>query len=191
MGFVWTIVLGFVIGVVAKLLHPGKENMGFIMTVLLGIVSIVQLPIAQFPDIAPPAIQLSTTYVGADAVTVEQAVATPIEQQMSGVDDSIYMYSVNTNAGTMTLYVYFEVGTDPNIDQVLSQMRQSQAESQLPEDVRNYGVTIKKSTSNPLLRAARPMSQAPSWTRCIPFSARSAADGNARPRSVAIGPSVM
>ncbi|MEB2345030.1 MAG: multidrug efflux RND transporter permease subunit [Deltaproteobacteria bacterium] len=121
-----------------------------ILTVLLGLVAIVQLPIAQFPDIAPPAIQLATTYVGADALTAEQAVATPIEQQMSGVDDSIYMYSVNTNAGNSTLYVYFEVGTDPNIDQVLSQMRQSQAESQLPEDVRSYGVTIKKSTTSPL-----------------------------------------
>jgi len=121
-----------------------------ILTVLLGVVTLAQLPIAQFPDIAPPAIQLSTTYVGADALTAEQAVATPIEQQMNGVDDSIYFYSVNTNAGNMTLYVNFEVGTDPNIDQVLSQMRFTQAESQLPEDVRNYGVTIKKSTTSPL-----------------------------------------
>jgi HAE1 family hydrophobic/amphiphilic exporter-1 len=121
-----------------------------ILTVLLGLVSIAQLPVAQFPDIAPPAIQLSTTYVGADALTAEQAVATPIEQQMSGVDDSIYMYSVNTNAGTTTLYVNFEVGTDPNIDQVLSQMRFSQAEAQLPEDVRNFGITIRKSTTSPL-----------------------------------------
>jgi HAE1 family hydrophobic/amphiphilic exporter-1 len=77
-------------------------------------------------------------------------VATPIEQEMNGVDDSIYFYSVNTNAGNMTLYVNFEVGTDPNIDQVLSQMRFTQAESKLPEDVRNYGVTIKKSTTSPL-----------------------------------------
>jgi HAE1 family hydrophobic/amphiphilic exporter-1 len=121
-----------------------------ILTVLLGLVAIAQLPIAQFPDIAPPAIQLSTTYVGADAITAEQSVATPIEQEMNGVDDSIYMYSVNTNAGNTTLYVNFEVGTDPNIDQVLSQMRYTQAESKLPEDVRNYGVTIKKSTTSPL-----------------------------------------
>jgi HAE1 family hydrophobic/amphiphilic exporter-1 len=121
-----------------------------ILTVLLGIVAIAQLPIAQFPDIAPPAIQLSTTYVGADAVTVEQSVATPIEQQMNGVDDSIFFYSVNTNAGNMTLYVNFEVGTDPNIDQVLSQMRFTQAQSQLPPDVNTYGVTIKKSTTSPL-----------------------------------------
>jgi HAE1 family hydrophobic/amphiphilic exporter-1 len=121
-----------------------------ILTVLLGAVSIVQLPIAQFPDIAPPAIQLSTTYVGADALTTEQAVATPIEQQMNGVDDSIYFYSVNTNSGNMTLYVNFEVGTDPNTDQVLSQMRFTQAESYLPEDVKAHGVTIKKSTTSPL-----------------------------------------
>jgi HAE1 family hydrophobic/amphiphilic exporter-1 len=121
-----------------------------ILTVLLGLVSIAQLPIAQFPDIAPPAIQLSTTYVGADSLTAEAAVATPIEQEMNGVDDSIYMYSVNTNSGNMTLYVNFEVGTDPNTDQVLSQMRYTQAESKLPEDVRNYGVTIRKSTTSPL-----------------------------------------
>ncbi len=121
-----------------------------ILTVLLGLVSVAQLPIAQFPDIAPPAIQLSTTYVGADALTAEQAVATPIEQQMNGVDDSIYFYSVNTNSGNMTLYVNFEVGTAPNTDQVLSQMRFTQAEAYLPEDVRNYGVTIKKSTTSPL-----------------------------------------
>jgi HAE1 family hydrophobic/amphiphilic exporter-1 len=121
-----------------------------ILTVLLGLVTIAQLPIAQFPDIAPPAIQLSTTYVGADALTAEQAVATPIEQEMNGVDDSIYFYSVNTNSGNMTLYVNFEVGTDANIDQVLSQMRYQQAEAKLPEDVRNYGVTIRKSTTSPL-----------------------------------------
>src|SRR5215510_1868522 len=121
-----------------------------ILTVMVGVVSLVQLPIAQLPNIAPPSIQLSATYVGADALTAEQAVATPIEQQMNGVDDAIYMYSVNTNAGNMTLYVNFDVGTNPNIDQVLSQMRYSQAESQLPQDVRNYGVTIRKSTTSPL-----------------------------------------
>src|SRR5690606_25235779 len=113
--------------------------------------SVVQLPVAQFPDIAPPAIQLSTSYPGADALTAEMAVATPIEQQMSGVDDSIYMYSVNTNAGTSTIYVNFEVGTDPNIDQMLSQMRVAQAEAQATEAVRNVGVTIRKSTTSPLV----------------------------------------
>jgi HAE1 family hydrophobic/amphiphilic exporter-1 len=121
-----------------------------ILMTMLGVVSLVQLPIAQFPDIAPPAIQLAATYVGADALTAEASVATPIEQQMSGVDNSIYMYSVNANSGNSTLYVNFKVGTDANIDQVLTQMRYTQAESQLPSEVRNFGVTIKKSTTSPL-----------------------------------------
>jgi multidrug efflux pump len=121
-----------------------------ILMTMLGAVSLVQLPIAQFPEIAPPAIQLAATYVGADALTTEQSVATPIEQQMSGVDGSIYMYSVNANSGNTTLYVNFQVGTDANIDQVLTQMRYMQAESQLPSEVRSFGVTIKKSTTSPL-----------------------------------------
>src|SRR5262245_60647661 len=121
-----------------------------ILTVLLGIVTLTRLPIALFPDIAPPSIQLNATYTGADALTAEQAVATPIEQQMNGVDDSIYMYSVNTNAGDTRVYVAFDVGTDPNIDQVLTQLRFNQAEPQLPPDVRNSGVTIRKSTTSPL-----------------------------------------
>ncbi len=121
-----------------------------ILMTVLGTVSLVQLPIAQFPEIAPPAIQLAATYVGADALTAEAAVATPIEQQMSGVDGSIYMYSVNANSGNSTIYVNFEVGTDANIDQVLTQMRYMQAESQLPAEVRDFGVTIKKSTTSPL-----------------------------------------
>jgi len=121
-----------------------------ILMTMLGVVALVQLPVAQFPEIAPPAIQLAATYVGADAVTTEQSVATPIEQQMSGVDQSIYMYSVNANSGNTTLYVNFQVGTDANIDQVLTQMRYQQAESQLPSEVRDFGVTIKKSTTSPL-----------------------------------------
>jgi hydrophobic/amphiphilic exporter-1 (mainly G- bacteria), HAE1 family len=121
-----------------------------ILMTMLGAVSLVQLPVAQFPDIAPPAIQLAATYVGADALTTEASVATPIEQQMSGVDGSIYMYSVNANSGNSTLYVNFNVGTDANIDQVLAQMRYAQSESQLPSEVRSFGVTIKKSTTSPL-----------------------------------------
>ena len=121
-----------------------------IFMVILGGVAMSGLPIAQFPNIVPPAIQVNAIYTGADAVTVEQSVATPIEQQMSGVDNLDYMYSVNANDGSMTLYNYFELGTDANTDQILAQMRQNQAASQLPADVNNYGVTVAKSTSSPL-----------------------------------------
>jgi len=121
-----------------------------IITVILGVTAMLSLPISQFPDIVPPEIMVQATYVGADALTLEESVATPIEQKVSGVDDMIYMYSTNANNGQMTLRVDFEVGTDPNTDLILVQMRYSQSESQLPQDVRNYGVTVQKSTSSPL-----------------------------------------
>ncbi len=125
-----------------------------ILMVIIGLVAMSGLPTAQFPNIVPPEIQVKATYVGADAQTVEQSVATPIEQQMSGVDNMNYMYSINANSGQMTLYVNFDVKTDPNTDQILAQMRQSQAESQMPADVRNYGITVQKSTSAPLIAFA-------------------------------------
>ena len=130
-----------------------------IIMVIVGIVAILGLPIAQYPNIVPPEIFINTTYVGADAQTVEQSVATPIEQEMSGVDNMNYMYSLNANNGELKLYVNFDVKTDPNIDQVLTQMRQSQADSKLPADVRNYGVTVKKSTSSPLMLVALYLAQ--------------------------------
>ena len=122
-----------------------------ILTVLLGLVAMTRLPISQYPDIVPPEIQVQATYTGADAVTIEQSVATPIEQQVNGVDYMIYMRSVNANDGTMTLRVSFEVETNIDMDNVLVQNRVNQAEASLPSDVRNYGITVKKSTSNPLI----------------------------------------
>jgi HAE1 family hydrophobic/amphiphilic exporter-1 len=122
-----------------------------IVMVIVGVVALLGLPISQYPNIVPPEIFINTTYVGADAQTVEQSVATPIEQEMSGVDNMNYMYSLNANNGELKQYVNFDVKTDPNIDQVLAQMRESQAEAKLPADVRNYGVTVKKSTAAPLM----------------------------------------
>src|ERR1700678_3573572 len=126
-----------------------------ILTVIVGAVVIVTLPIAQFPAIAPPEVQISAIYVGADAQTIEQSVATPIEEQMSGVDNMNYMYSLNATAnGQMRLIVDFDVATDPNTDLILAQSRETQAASQLPTDVNNYGVTVQKSVLAPLMLAA-------------------------------------
>src|SRR4051795_11225753 len=122
-----------------------------ILMTLIGGVCILALPIAQYPQIAPPEIQVQTHFTGADALTIEQSVAAPIEQQMSGVDNMNYMYSINANSGDIRLIVNFDVATDPNIDQVLTQLRVAQAQSQLPADVNNYGVTVKKSTTAPLM----------------------------------------
>ncbi len=121
-----------------------------IITVIVGIVSMLGLPVAQFPNIVPPQIQVQTTYVGADALTVEASVATPIEQEMSGVEGMEYMYSINANNGMMTLNTIFGVSTIPTTDQILAQMRQTQAAPQLPSDVRNYGVTVEQALSSPL-----------------------------------------
>src|SRR5579862_3745623 len=121
-----------------------------IIMVIVGVVAVLSLPTAQFPNIADPQIQVLATYVGADALTVEQSVATPIEQQMSGVDNMEYMYSLNANNGQSTITVDFDVRTDPSTDQILTQMRQSQAASQLPSAVNSYGVTVQKSTQSPM-----------------------------------------
>ena len=125
-----------------------------VLLTLIGGAALLSLPISQYPQIAPPEIQVQTHYTGADALTVEQSVAAPIEQQMSGVDKMNYMYSVNANSGDMRLIVNFDVATDPNIDHVLTQLRVAQAQSQLPADVNNYGVTVKKSTTAPLMLLA-------------------------------------
>ena len=123
-----------------------------ILMVIVGAVTIATLPVAQFPNIVPPEVQVLGTYVGADAQTIEQSVATPIEQQMSGVDNMNYMYSLNSTAdGLMRLIVDYDVKTDPNTDLILTQMRQTQAASQLPTDVTNYGITVQKTVTAPLM----------------------------------------
>ena len=122
-----------------------------ILTVIGGLVMLGRLPIAQYPNIVPPIIQVNATYTGADAITVEESVATPIELQVNGVQDMIYMKSINGSDGTMTLQVSFDVGTDVNLDQVFTQNRLSQATSQLPPDVVSYGLTVQQTTGLPLL----------------------------------------
>src|SRR3984957_8901335 len=126
-----------------------------ILTVIVGVITIVTLPVAQFPQIAPPEIRLQATYPGADAQTLEQAVAVPIEQQVSGVDNMTYMYSLNATANQQTtLLVDFDLKTDPNMDLILTQSRQQLANGQLPPEVNNYGITLKKSTTAPLMLIA-------------------------------------
>jgi HAE1 family hydrophobic/amphiphilic exporter-1 len=123
-----------------------------ILMVIVGAATIAALPVAQFPNIVPPEVQVLATYVGADAKTIEQSVATPIEQQMSGVDNMNYMYSLNSTAdGLMRLIVDYDVKTDPNTDLMLTQLRQTQAASQMPSDVTNYGVTVQKTATAPLM----------------------------------------
>jgi HAE1 family hydrophobic/amphiphilic exporter-1 len=122
-----------------------------IITVIAGIVSVRTLPVAQFPDIVPPQIIVTGTYTGADAETIEQSVATPLEQQMNGVDDMLYMQSTNGNDGSMQLTVTFDIDTDPNIDQVNVQNRLAQAQPNLPTEVTQFGFTMRKSTGLPMM----------------------------------------
>jgi len=123
-----------------------------ILMVIVGGVSIASLPIALFPQIAPPEVQVQAVYTGADAQTIEQSVATPIEQQMSGVDNMNYMYSLNATAkGEMRMIVDFDVNTQPNIDLILAQSRETLAASQLPAEVNAFGVTVQKTLTAPLM----------------------------------------
>src|SRR5271157_5006627 len=123
-----------------------------ILMVIVGAITITNLPVAQFPDIVPPEIRVMATYVGADAETLERAVATPMEQQINGVDNMDYMYSLNaTNGSNTTLLVDFDLKTDPNMDLILTQSRQQLANGQLPPEVTQFGIDVKKSLTSPLM----------------------------------------
>jgi len=122
-----------------------------IIIVIVGVVSMGSLPVAQYPDITPPEIGVTATYTGANAEVVEQSVATPLEQKVNGVENSIYMKSVNSNDGTMNLTVSFEVGSDLDMSNVLVQNRVSEAQASIPEEVKRLGITVKKKLSFPLM----------------------------------------
>src|SRR5258706_13448411 len=118
---------------------------------LIGLGAMFVLPVAQYPEIVPPTVQVTTVYPGASAEVVAQTVATPLEQQINGVEDMIYMSSQSTGDGKLTITVTFRIGTDLNVAQMLTQNRVQDALPRLPEDVQRLGVQVRKSTPNILL----------------------------------------
>lgn len=125
-----------------------------ILIMLAGILAIRTLPVAQYPDVAPPTIKISATYTGASAETLENSVTQVIEQQLTGLDNLLYFSSTSSSDGSVSINVTFEQGTDPDTAQVQVQNKIQQAESRLPSEVQQTGVTVEKSQSNFLLIAA-------------------------------------
>lgn len=122
-----------------------------ILMIIMGLITLRGIPISKYPDITPPMIQVTTMFNGANAVNVEQAVATPIEQQVNGVEQMLYMKSINAADGSLTLQVSFEVGTNLDNANMLTQNRVSQANAKMPLEVKNFGITTKKSLVFPLM----------------------------------------
>ena len=124
--------------------HPVLANVLAIVIVLIGAVAVYTLPVSQYPNVVPPTVQVTTRYPGASPQTVIDTVALPIEMQVNGVDRMLYMQSTSAADGTYVLTVTFDIGTDPNIDQVLVQNRVNSAMASLPQAVQAQGVTIQK-----------------------------------------------
>lgn len=122
-----------------------------IVIVLVGLISITQLPIEQYPDITPPVVEVSATYDGADAETVNNAVATPVSQAVMGVSDMLYMQATSANDGSMTLQVTFDIGSDPDLDAIFTQNNVSSATAELPATVTRQGVTTRKTMTGFLM----------------------------------------
>src|SRR3954462_2488655 len=131
--------------------RPVLSNVIALLMILIGAVSLYNLAVAQYPDVVPPTVQVTTRYPGASAKTVIDTVALPIEQQVNGVEDMLYMQSYTAADGTYALTVTFKIGTDLNFAQVLVQNRVSAALSQLPTSVQNQGVTVQKKSTSILL----------------------------------------
>jgi len=135
-----------------------------IVTLIVGMVSMLGLPIEQYPNLSPPMVEVVATYTGANALNVESSVATPLEQEINGVDNMIYMKSINSNDGVMTIQVSFDIGTDPDMNTVFTQNKVSAAQAKLPEEVTRLGVTTKKKFSFPLMLVAINSPQRSIWS---------------------------